>query len=129
MADPPGSGSGAGACAGAEPRWWTVVVPCLLTLPVSAWGGCTPEPRHIREPRESTARLARRQRTPHSGEHQPLLKQRRAEHPAAPSIRSGLRWCPECQFRAGPMILRRVGQPRQIRAACACYDLVTRHEE
>ena len=37
MADPPGSGSAAGTRAGAEPRWWTVVVPCLLTLPASAW--------------------------------------------------------------------------------------------
>lgn len=38
MADPPGSGSAADTRAGGEPRWWTVVVPCLLTLPASAWG-------------------------------------------------------------------------------------------
>jgi hypothetical protein len=35
----PGSGSAGGTRTGGEPpRWWTVPLPCLLTLLVSAWG-------------------------------------------------------------------------------------------
>jgi hypothetical protein len=39
MAGTPGRGSAGGTRTGGEPpRWWTLVLPCLLTLPASAWG-------------------------------------------------------------------------------------------